>query len=86
MPAIALPDADATIAHFDLYRLTSAAEAYEIGLDEALDDGCAVIEWPERLEGDLPRDRLDVELSGRGESLDASITTHGRFDGLTLGL
>ena len=49
-----------TIAHFDLYRLTSAAEAYEIGLDEALDDGCAVIEWPERLEGDLPRDRLDV--------------------------
>ena len=24
------------IAHFDLYRLTSAAEAYEIGVDEAL--------------------------------------------------
>ena len=75
-----------TIAHFDLYRLTSAAEAYEIGLDEALDDGCAVIEWPERLEGDLPRDRLDVELSVRGESRDARITPHGRFEGLTLGL
>ena len=25
------------IAHFDLYRLTSPDEAYEIGLDEALD-------------------------------------------------
>ena len=34
------------VAHFDLYRLTSADEAYEIGLDEALDEGAAVIEWP----------------------------------------
>jgi tRNA threonylcarbamoyladenosine biosynthesis protein TsaE len=50
------------IAHFDLYRLASAAEAYEIGLEEALETGAAVIEWPERLEGDLPPARLDVEL------------------------
>ena len=46
------------IAHFDLYRLTDPDEAYEIGLDEALDEGAAVIEWPERLEGRLPGDRL----------------------------
>ena len=51
------------VAHFDLYRLTRAAEAYEIGLDEALDEGAAVIEWPERLEGQLPPDRLDIEIS-----------------------
>jgi tRNA threonylcarbamoyladenosine biosynthesis protein TsaE len=51
------------VAHFDLYRLTSAAEAYEIGLEEALEIGAAVIEWPERLEGDLPPARLDVELA-----------------------
>ena len=51
------------IAHFDLYRLTDPDEAYEIGLDEALDDGAAVIEWPERLDGRLPADRLDVEIS-----------------------
>jgi tRNA threonylcarbamoyladenosine biosynthesis protein TsaE len=50
------------VAHFDLYRLSSPDEAYEIGLDEALDDGAAVIEWPERLEGHLPADRLDVEI------------------------
>ena len=50
------------VAHFDLYRLSSADEAYEIGLDEALDDGAAVIEWPERLEGHLPPDRLDIEI------------------------
>src|SRR3954453_12161442 len=38
-----------TVAHFDLYRLTSPEEAYEIGLDEALDQGAIVVEWPERL-------------------------------------
>jgi tRNA threonylcarbamoyladenosine biosynthesis protein TsaE len=73
------------IAHFDLYRLGSAAEAYEIGVDEALDEGCAIIEWPERLEGDLPRDRLDIELSATGDARRARITPHGRFEGLTLG-
>lgn len=51
------------IAHFDLYRLTSAAEADELGLDEALETGVALIEWPQRLEGRLPADRLDIHLS-----------------------
>ena len=36
------------IAHFDLYRLRSAAEARELGMAEALETGAAVIEWPER--------------------------------------
>jgi tRNA threonylcarbamoyladenosine biosynthesis protein TsaE len=51
------------LAHFDLYRLTSPEEAFEIGLDEALRDGAAVIEWPERLAHHLPHDRLDVEIA-----------------------
>lgn len=75
-----------TIAHFDLYRLASAAEAYEIGVDEVLDDGCALIEWPERLDGDLPPDRLDIELSVDGEGRSARITPHGRFEGRALGI
>lgn len=52
-----------TVAHFDLYRLTRAEEAFELGLDEALDSGAAVIEWPERLDGALPQDRLEVAIS-----------------------
>src|SRR3954470_21463224 len=32
------------VAHFDLYRLSNPDEAYEIGLDEALDEGAALIE------------------------------------------
>lgn len=48
------------IAHFDLYRLTRPEEAVEIGLDEALDRGAVLIEWPERL-GDDPAAWLGVE-------------------------
>lgn len=51
------------IAHLDLYRLTDPEEAWELGLDEALALGAAVIEWPERLGGRLPPDRLEVALS-----------------------
>ena len=67
-----------TVAHFDLYRLVRPEEAFELGLDEALDDGAAVIEWPERLGGALPANRLDIELSAppEGGRL-ARLTGHG---------
>lgn len=71
------------IAHFDLYRLTDPGEAYEIGLEEALDDGAAVIEWPERLAGRLPADRLDIEinLSADLDSRHVRIARHGAWEG-----
>lgn len=71
------------VAHFDLYRLSSPEEAYEIGLDDALDDGAAVIEWPERLEGDLPPDRLDIEISPVEDSAGRRVrlTPHGAWEG-----
>jgi tRNA threonylcarbamoyladenosine biosynthesis protein TsaE len=69
------------VAHFDLYRLTSPDEAYEIGLDEALEDGAAVIEWPERLDGRLPGDRLDVEIALKGAGREARLRPHGSWVG-----
>lgn len=82
---------DFPLAHFDLYRISSPAEAYEIGLDEALSEGAALIEWPERLEAELPHDRLDVTIS-RDEALGAEarrvrLEPHGslRSRGLDLG-
>jgi tRNA threonylcarbamoyladenosine biosynthesis protein TsaE len=73
------------VAHFDLYRLSSADEAYEIGLDEALEDGAAVIEWPERLDGHLPGDRLDVEIvpidGGDEQGRYVRLTAHGAWEG-----
>jgi tRNA threonylcarbamoyladenosine biosynthesis protein TsaE len=78
------------IAHFDLYRLSRADEAYEIGLDEALEDGAALIEWPERLEGRLPADRLDIELQiideGGAERRLARLTPHGTWEGRSIAL
>lgn len=69
------------IAHFDLYRLSDPDEAYEIGLDEALEDGAAIIEWPERLEGRLPPDRLDIEITIDGDMRRARLTPHGAWKG-----
>ena len=75
------------VAHFDLYRLADADEAYEIGLDEALDDGAAVIEWPERLAGRLPRDRLDIvfELTDDAAGRRVRLTPHGAWEGRGIG-
>ncbi|HQN50330.1 MAG TPA: tRNA (adenosine(37)-N6)-threonylcarbamoyltransferase complex ATPase subunit type 1 TsaE [Phenylobacterium sp.] len=67
------------VAHFDLYRLSSPDEAYEIGLDEALEDGAALIEWPERLEGQLPADRLEIVISPDGDGRVARLTPHGAW-------
>lgn len=53
------------IWHFDLYRLNDPGEARELGMEEAV-DGLALIEWPERLGGDLPLARLEVRLSFAG--------------------
>lgn len=74
------------LAHFDLYRLTDADEAFEIGLDEALDEGAVLIEWPQRLQGRLPPDRLDIEISleDGGETRRARLTPHGAWKGRTL--
>jgi tRNA threonylcarbamoyladenosine biosynthesis protein TsaE len=74
------------LAHFDLYRLKSADEAYEIGLDEALRDGAAVIEWAERLGRHLPPDRLDIDMAVDGEARRARLTAHGAWEERALDL
>lgn len=76
-------DGRVPVAHFDLYRLTSPEEAYEIGLDEALGDSAVLIEWPQRLEGRLPADRLDIEIAfdETGEGRRVRLTPHGAWEG-----
>lgn len=48
------------IWHFDLYRLQSPEEIWELGIEEALDDGISLIEWPERIVDLLPGGRLEI--------------------------
>ena len=52
-----------TIWHFDLYRLARPDDARELGFEDALADGITLIEWPERIAGQLPKQRLDLTLS-----------------------
>ena len=62
--------------HADLYRLTDPEEAYELGLDEARDDGICLIEWPDR----MPEDWWDGALTIRltiGEQGARTITLSG---------
>ena len=76
-------ETDPPVAHFDLYRLTRPEEAFEIGLDEALDVGAALIEWPERLGDDPARalgpDRLTITLEDRGDGRHATVSGAGAW-------
>jgi tRNA threonylcarbamoyladenosine biosynthesis protein TsaE len=52
----------APVWHFDLYRLDTPEEIYEIGWEEALTEGILIIEWPEKLAHLAPEDRIDIVL------------------------
>lgn len=55
--------ADASqLFHMDAYRLDSTAEAELLDLDSMLADGALIIEWPERIPGLIPSERLWVQL------------------------
>ena len=52
------------IWHFDLYRLKSPDEIYELGWDDALAPGNLVlIEWPQRIETLLPRNIIHIDIA-----------------------
>jgi len=68
--------------HFDLYRLESPDDAAELGLEEALASGVAVIEWPERLGAFAPPDRVELHLAMDGEGRRAEIMGFGRLKDL----
>jgi tRNA threonylcarbamoyladenosine biosynthesis protein TsaE len=65
--------------HCDLYRLKSPDDAWELGLEDAFATAACLIEWPERLGGALPRDRLEVELAPEGEGRRAALAAHGAW-------
>lgn len=48
--------------HMDAYRLDSTPEAAELDLDSMLAEGALVIEWPERMAGLIPTERLWVKF------------------------
>jgi tRNA threonylcarbamoyladenosine biosynthesis protein TsaE len=53
-----------TLHHFDVYFTSEPVDLRRSGLDEALAaGGVAAVEWGERFAADLPKDRLEIEIS-----------------------
>ncbi len=69
------------LLHADLYRLEDEGELDELGLDEALDHGAALIEWPDRLGGWRPADRLEIRLEETHDGgRDVRLAAHGSWE------
>ena len=57
------------VFHLDLYRVEKASDMAELGLDDALLEGAALVEWPERgLPARLKSDALTVSLAAKGDT------------------
>lgn len=56
--------------HFDTYRLEDGVDLDLLGFDEYIysDTGVSIIEWPERIEGLLPDDTLDIFIETTGKN------------------
>ena len=75
-------DGKTPLFHFDMYRLGSSDELFDIGWDDYLARGgvCAV-EWSERVSDALPYDTIYVDIA-RGEedeNMRTITVTGGRF-------
>lgn len=57
---------DFPIYHFDMYRLSSAEDAINVGFAEYFDkatlDGVCFVEWPENVEGLIRKEDIDFEV------------------------
>lgn len=56
-------DPSGDIWHCDLYRLTHPDEAFELGLSEAFEKAICLIEWPDRLGVEAPKNALHLAFS-----------------------
>jgi tRNA threonylcarbamoyladenosine biosynthesis protein TsaE len=59
---VGTPSRPLELWHADLYRLGSAGEIAELGLDEAFESAICLVEWADRLGALLPERRLMLEL------------------------
>ncbi len=86
---------EARLFHMDAYRLDSAPEAEELDLETMLAQGPLLIEWPERIDGLVPDERLwikfeyvdeeerEMNLQATGKRYDAllEIIRHAAYGG-----
>ncbi|MCD4829035.1 MAG: tRNA (adenosine(37)-N6)-threonylcarbamoyltransferase complex ATPase subunit type 1 TsaE [Candidatus Cloacimonetes bacterium] len=75
---------DFPVHHFDLYRLQSEEEVWELGLREVFGQGLVLIEWPELARDMLPTGsfhlHLDYHDSGRELRLNGPVDWLARLE------
>ena len=54
---------DFPVYHFDWYRLKIPEDVEEIGFEDAVAEGVALVEWPEKAAAYLPREVLTLHFS-----------------------
>jgi tRNA threonylcarbamoyl adenosine modification protein YjeE len=71
------------IVHADFYRLSGGYELVELGWDEMTENAVSLVEWPERAEGALKPEHLDIRLDfapgSQGRGRVAMLTGTGGF-------
>ena len=66
--------------HFDVYRIGSSDEMYDIGYDEYVNsNGICIIEWANLIEDILPKEYLNIELRYKDEGREMILTPKGEF-------
>ena len=59
---------DFDIYHYDMYRIKSPEEVFELGIEDAFYQGVSLIEWPEKMERYLPSHAIKIEILPLGEN------------------
>jgi len=60
---------DIPLFHFDMYRLDSEGELFDIGWDDYHDrGGVCVVEWSEKVPGAFPPEAVSVRFTNLGEN------------------
>lgn len=67
---------DFPVYHFDMYRITSPEELYELGFEDYIDSknskfvetGLTLIEWPENIKNILPKNAIEILIEKLGDN------------------
>lgn len=55
--------------HMDVYRIESEDDMYDLGYDEYIySEGVTIIEWSHKIEGILPEERINIEITRVGDT------------------
>jgi tRNA threonylcarbamoyladenosine biosynthesis protein TsaE len=63
------PETRIPVAHVDLYRIEDPEEIPELGLEDALEFGAMIVEWPDRMPDGFWHDALRIELEIMGDGI-----------------